>query len=160
MPPSKSWWTTFFEFLYNMVCNRVSEKRNDNKTKNAQGVLLIAGVSRIWKVVKSNLLRVYDVDLLRLFYDFSLKVSSFVRCLSSAKRIVFMVTCNESTAVCFATFRRDLLLPSPQSLSHNLRRHRSPSRRPARGCVSYFLCPAWWASIYRSTCLSIFCLAC
>ena len=32
--------------------------------------------------------------------------------------------------------------PDPQSLSHNPHRHRSPSRRPARGCVSYFLCPA------------------
>ena len=29
---------------------------------------------------------------------------------------------------------------APQSLSHNLRRHLSPSLRPARGCVSYFLC--------------------
>ena len=32
--------------------------------------------------------------------------------------------------------------PAPQTLSHNLRRHRSPSRRRARGCVPYFLCPA------------------
>ena len=44
--------------------------------------------------MKSNLLRVYDVDLLGLFYDFSQQASSFVR----------------STAVCSATFRRDLLL--------------------------------------------------
>ena len=28
--------------------------------------------------------------------------------------------------------------PAPQSLSHNISRHRSPSRRPARGCVSCF----------------------
>ena len=28
--------------------------------------------------------------------------------------------------------------PPPQSLSYNLRRHRSPSRHPARGCVSSF----------------------
>ena len=50
--------------------------------------------SRIWKIVKSNLLRVYDVDLLGLFYDFSQQVSSFVR----------------STAVYSATFRPGLLL--------------------------------------------------
>ena len=50
--------------------NRVSEKRNENKTKNAQGVLLMAGASRIWKFVKPNLLRVYDVDLLGLFLRF------------------------------------------------------------------------------------------
>ena len=54
----------------------------------------MAGASRIWKSVKSNLLRLYDVDLLGTFYDFSQQVSSFVR----------------STAVCCATFRRDLLL--------------------------------------------------
>ena len=54
----------------------------------------MAGVSRIWKFVKSNLLREYDVDLLGLFYDFSQQASSFVR----------------STAVCSATFRRDVLL--------------------------------------------------
>ena len=39
--------------------------------------------------------------------------------------------------------------PAPQSLSHNLCRHRSPSRRPARECVFYFLCPVWWPCIYR-----------
>ena len=53
----------------------------------------MAGASRIWEFVKSNLLRVYDVDLLGLFYDFS-QVSSLVR----------------SNAVCSAIFRRDLLL--------------------------------------------------
>ena len=56
--------------------------------------MLIAGASRIGKFVKSNLLREYDVDLLGLFYDFSQQASSFVR----------------STAVCSATFRRDVLL--------------------------------------------------
>ena len=54
----------------------------------------MAGASRIWKFVKSNLLRVYDVNLLGLFNDFSQQASSFVR----------------STAVRSATFRRDLLL--------------------------------------------------
>ena len=54
----------------------------------------MAGASRIWKFVRSNLHRVYHVDLLGLFYDSSQQVSSFVR----------------STAVCSATFRRDLLL--------------------------------------------------
>ena len=54
----------------------------------------MASSSRIWKFVKSNLLRVYDVDLLGLFKDLSQQGSSFVR----------------STKVCSATFRRDLLL--------------------------------------------------
>ena len=54
----------------------------------------MAGASRIWKFVKSNMLRVYDVELLGPFYGFFLQVSSFVR----------------STAVCSATFRRDPLL--------------------------------------------------
>ena len=53
----------------------------------------MAGASRIWKLVKSNLLRVYDVHLLGLFNDFSQQVSSFER----------------STVVCSATFRQDLL---------------------------------------------------
>ena len=54
----------------------------------------MAGASRIWKFVKPNLLRVYDMDLLGLFYDFSQQASSFAR----------------STAVRSATFGRDLLL--------------------------------------------------
>ena len=54
----------------------------------------MAGASRICKFVKSNLLRVYDVDLLGLFNCISQQVLSFVR----------------STVVCPATFRRDLLL--------------------------------------------------
>ena len=62
------------------------------KTKQKNAVLM-AGASRIWKIVKSNLLRAYDVDLLRLLNDFS-QASSFVR----------------STAVCSVTFRGDLLL--------------------------------------------------
>ena len=34
------------------------------KQKNAQWAVLMAGASKIWKFVKSNLLREYDVDLL------------------------------------------------------------------------------------------------
>ena len=46
--------------------------------------------------------------------------------------------------------------PAPQSLSHNLHRHRSPSLRPARGCVSYFCVSCVMnINLYRSTCLSI-----
>ena len=56
----------------------------------------MAGASRIWKCVKSNFIREYDVDLLGLF-NFSQQASSFV----------------QSTAVCSATFRRDLLLQLP-----------------------------------------------
>ena len=56
--------------------------------------MLMADASRIWKIVKSNLLRVYDVDLPGLCYDFSQQLSSLVG----------------STAGCFVTFRRDQLL--------------------------------------------------
>ena len=71
----------------------VRKKEMKTKQKNAQGVVFMVGASRIWKFVKPNLLRVHDVNLLGLSYDFS-QVSSFVR----------------SIAVCSATFRRDLLL--------------------------------------------------
>ena len=64
------------------------------KRKVLRGAVLMAGASKIWQFVKSNLLREYDVDLLELFNDFSQQASSFVR----------------STAVCSATFRRDMLL--------------------------------------------------
>ena len=53
----------------------------------------MVGAASNWKFVKSNLRREYDVDLLGHFHDFS-QASSFMR----------------STAVCSATFRRDLLL--------------------------------------------------
>ena len=62
--------------------------------KNALEAVLMVGASRIWKFMKSHLLREYDVDLLGLFSDCSQQASSFV----------------QSTAVCSATFRRDLLL--------------------------------------------------
>ena len=85
-------------------------------------------------VVKSNLLRFYDVDLLRLFYDVSQQVSSFVR----------------STAVGSTTFAETCSFSSFNS--HNLRRHRSPSRRPDRGCVSYFFVSCLMISIDRPVC--------
>ena len=62
--------------------------------KNAQGAVLMVSAAKIWKFVKSNLLREYDLDLLGFIYDFSQQASSFV----------------QSTAVCFATFCGDLLL--------------------------------------------------
>ena len=45
-------------------------KSKQNK-KNYEGVVLMAGASMIWKLVKSSLLRDYDVDLLGFFYEFS-----------------------------------------------------------------------------------------
>ena len=57
----------------------------------------MAGASRIWKFVTSNLLSEYNVDLLGPafdFHDFSQQASSFVW----------------STAGCSAPFRRELLL--------------------------------------------------
>ena len=61
---------------------------------NAQGAVLIAGASRIWKFVKSNSPREYNVDLMGLVDEFSQQNWSFVR----------------STATRCHTFRRDLLL--------------------------------------------------
>ena len=90
----------------------------------------MAGASRIWKFVKSNLPRVYDVDLLGLFLRFF--TTSF-----ELRAVDHSVFCHLSPRPA---------PPAPQSLSHNLRRHQS--RRPARGCVSYVLCPAWWASMW------------
>ena len=85
----------------------------------------MAGASRIWKFVKSNLLRKYDVDLLGPTFDI----------------LRFFTTSFELRAVdrsLFCHLSPRPAPPVPQSLSHNLRRHRSPSRRPARGCVSSF----------------------
>ena len=89
----------------------------------------MAGASRIRKFVKSDLLREYDVDLLGPACDF----------------LRFFTTSFDLRAVGRSVFCQIYPRPSPpapQSLSHNLRRHRSPSRRRARGCVSYFECPA------------------
>ena len=74
------------------------------------------------EICEIKLLRVYDVDLLGLFLRFF--TTSFE--LRAVDRRVF---CHLSPRPA---------PPAPQSLSHNLRRHRSPSRRPARGCVSSF----------------------
>ena len=83
------------------------------------------GSSRICKFVKSNLRRVHDVDLLGLFLRISLTTSFELR---AVDRSVFCHLAPRPAP------------PAPQSPSHNLRRHRSPSRRPARGCVSFFFC--------------------
>ena len=82
----------------------------------------MAGASRIWKFVKSNLPRVYDVDLLGLF-------------------LRFFTTSFELRAVDHSVFCHLSPRPAPtapQSLSDTLRRYRCPSRRPARGCASNF----------------------
>ena len=59
----------------------------------------MAGASRIWKFVKSNLPREYDVDLLGLAFDFFTIFHNKLR-----------ASCGRPHAVCSATFRRDLLL--------------------------------------------------
>ena len=105
------------------------------RKKHARGTVLTEGASSIWTFVNSHFLREYDlhllgrylitqydVDLLGLFCDFSQQPLSVVR----------------STAVSSAILRGDLLL----QLSHIIHPHRSPSDRPVRGCVSYFLCAA------------------
>ena len=95
------------------------------KRKVLRGAVLMAGASKIWQFVKSNLLREYDVDLLELFNDFSQQASSFVR----------------STAVCSATFRRDLLLQllNPYHIMSAVTALEAAAQLEV---VSYFLCPA------------------
>ena len=46
------------------------QKEMKRQKKNAQGAVLMAGASRIWKFVKSNLLGEHDVDLLEPAFDF------------------------------------------------------------------------------------------
>ena len=82
----------------------------------------MAGASRILQFMKSNFLGVDDVDLLGLLLR-------FFTC-SFDLRVV------DRSVVCHLSPRP--APPAPQSLSHNISRHRSPSRRPARGCVSCF----------------------
>ena len=81
---------------------------------------------------------IYDVDLRLIFHDFT----SFE--LRAVDRSVFYHLSPGPAA-------------PPQSLSHNLRRHRSPSRHPARGYVSSFcvLRGEHLAIYYPSTCPSI-----
>ena len=101
--------------------------------------MLMVGATRIRKFVKSNLLRIYDVDLLGLFYDFSRQVSSFVR----------------STAVCSATFRRDLLvqlLNAYQGISQSPPSPRSKPPPSSRLRVLFFV--SCVMSIYLSNDLS------
>ena len=84
---------------------------------------------RIWNLVKLNLLREYDADLLRPAFEFlRFFATSFELC--AVNRSVF---CHLSPR--FAP-------RAPQFLPHDLRRHCAPSPRPARSCVSYLLCPA------------------
>ena len=101
------------------------QKEMKRQKKNAQGAVLMAGASRIWKFVKSNLLGEHDVDLLEPAFD-------FLRFFSTS----FEPRAVDRSVFCHLSPRP--APPPPQSLSHN-RRHHPPSRRPARGCVSYFL---------------------
>ena len=82
---------------------------------------------------------VYDVDLLGLFLRFF--TTSF-----ELRAVDRSVLCHLSPRPA---------PPAPQSLSHNLRRHRSPSRRPARGRVPYFFVSCVM-SIYLSIDLSVY----
>ena len=100
----------------------------------------MAGTSMIWKFVKSNLLREHDVDLLGpSFYFFRFFTTSFE--LRVVDRSVFCHLLPRPAP------------PAPQSLSHNLCRHSSPRRRPARGCVLFFV--SCVMTIYLSIDLSV-----
>ena len=114
------------------------------KQKNAEGVVLMAGASRVWQSVKSNLLRLYDVDLLgTFFYDFSQQVSSFVR----------------STVMCSATFRRDLLLQllNPYHIISAVIALQAAAQLVV-ACPFFCVLRDEHLSIDRSICLSIFSL--
>ena len=139
-----TWWIQPLTRFWTPTLIRVSEKRNENKTKNAQGAVLMEGASRIWKFVKSNLLRgCMTWTCWAFFCGFALQVSSFVR----------------STAVCSATFRRDLLLQLPNPY------HTIPAitalQATAQLEVAFpFFFVSCVMSIHLLTCLSIFRLAC
>ena len=124
-----TWWIQPLTRFWTPTLIRVSEKRNENKTKNAQGAVLMAGASRICKFVKPNpnLLRVYDVDLLGLFLRFF--------------TTSFELRAVDRSAFCHLSPRP--APPAPQSLSHDLRRHRSLSKPPPSSRLRVlFLCPA------------------
>ena len=86
----------------------------------------MAGASRIWKFVKSTLLREYDMDLLGLFNDFSQQASSFAR----------------STAVCSSTFGRDQLLQLLNPYYLYMFSAVTALHAAAQLEVACFLCPA------------------
>ena len=105
-------------------------KKKLKQTKNVQGVVLMAGASMSWKFVKSTFSQgIWRGSVLAPAFD-------FLRLFATS----FELRAVDNSVFCHLSPR--LAPPAPPSLSHNLRRHRSPSRRPARGCVSYFLCPA------------------
>ena len=87
--------------------------------------------------MKSNLLKECDVDLLGLFRDFHNKLRA---------------SCGRPQ--CVPPLFAETAPPVHQSLSHNLRRRRFPSRRRARGCLSYFFVSCV-ISIYLSIDLSV-----
>ena len=84
--------------------------------------MLMVGASRTWKFVKSVLLTEYDVDPGG----------------PAGISLRFFITSVELRAVDRSDFRPLSPRPAargPHSLSHNLRRHRSPNHHPARGTV-------------------------
>ena len=85
----------------------------------------MAGASRIWKFVKSNWLRKsYDVDLLGPTFD-------FLRFFTTR----FELRAIDRSVFCHLSSTR----PGPAPLSHNLRRHRSPSRRQLEVACLFFV---------------------
>ena len=101
-----------------------NKNENKNKNKNAQGAVLMAGACRIRKFKKNKLFQGKHMtctrwDLHTMLYDRTFRAGFDLR---AVDRSVF-----------FHLSRRPVP-PAPQSLSHNVRRRRSPSRRLARGC--------------------------
>ena len=95
--------------------------------KNAQRAVLVADAFMIRFLFKKKMLREYIMDLPGPAFN-----------LSRLFTTTFEFRVIDRSVFCHLSPRP----VAPQSLSHNLQRHRSPSRRPARGCVSLFLCPA------------------
>ena len=104
----------------------------------------MAGASRIWKFVKSNLPREYDVDLLGLAFDFFTIFHNKLR-----------ASCGRPHAVCSATFRRDLLLQllNPYHIISAVTALQAPAQLEV-ACLFFFM--SCVMSIYLS--IDLFCL--
>ena len=89
--------------------------------------MLMAGSSRIWKLWSQILLRVYART-----YVWRGPAGTFLRLFTTN----FELRVVDRSVFCH--FSPIHAPPAPQSLSHNLRHHRSTSRRPARGACPIF----------------------
>ena len=126
--------------VYRKPIKRDSGKRSESTQEN----VLMGGASRSWyfskqilNLLRENVWRAPAETCVRFFrfLFFTTKLRH-----SGGRPQCVLPTFAETCSSCSS-------IPS-----HNLRRHRSPSRHPARSCVFFVTCVM---SIYRSICLCI-----